>query len=242
MAEVVNGLGMGILEIYDSFLSALPQGAQSLINLFLPVFLVVIYSVFIWKFYRFISTKNILGLNLNKYNKSKHPFFAKLFAGLLYFVEYIIILPFLIFFWFSVFTIFLIFLTENLDVSTLLIISATIIAAIRVTCYIPKYGQNLSRELAKLLPFTLLAVSLLSSNFFDMGRIISHIKELPGFFNQIIYYLTFIIGFEILLRFFDFVISLFELEKTPTDKSEINESEENNTTENEEVDNTTEAQ
>jgi hypothetical protein len=237
MAEVVSGFTQGILEIYDSFLSVLPPGAQNIINLFLPVFLVVVYAVFIWKFYRFISTKNILGLNLNKYNKTKHPFFEKILAGLLYFVEYILILPFLIFFWFSVFTIFLIFLTENLDVSTLLIVAATIIAAIRVTCYIPKYGQNLSGELAKLLPFTLLAVSLLGSNFFDMARIINHLKELPGFFQQIIYYLTFIVGFEILLRFFDFVISLFALEETPTDNEEITEEE--NTTENEEETNTT---
>jgi len=223
MAEVVNGFSTGVLEIYNAFLAVLPPRAQAFINLFLLVCLVVVYSVFIWKFYRFISTKNLLGLNLNKYNKSKNPFFEKLFAGFLYFVEYIIILPFLIFFWFSIFTIFLIFLTEDLSVSTVLIISATIIASIRVSSYIPKYGENLSRELAKLLPFTLLAVSLLSLSFFDMGRIFSHIQELPGFFEQITTYLIFIIAFEIILRFFDFIFSLFELEEVPVQEQETTE-------------------
>lgn len=231
MVEVVNGFSAGILEVYNSFLSVLPLRAQAFINLFLLVFLVVLYSVFIWKFYRFISTKNILGLNLNKYNKSKHPFFAKLFAGLLYLVEYVIILPFLIFFWFSIFTIFLIFLTEDLSVSTVLIISATIIASIRVTSYIPKYGENLSKELAKLLPFTLLAVSLLSPNFFNIERIFSHIQELPGFFGQITTYLIFIILFEVILRFFDFIFSLFELEEVPVEEVKTNENNLNNSKE-----------
>jgi len=231
MVEVVGGFSEGILEVYNNFLSILPLRAQAFINLFLLVFLVVIYSVFIWKFYRFISTKNLLGLNLNKYNKSQHPFFAKLFAGFFYLIEYVIILPFLIFFWFSIFTLFLIFLTEDLSVTTVLIISATIIASIRVTSYIPKYGENLSKELAKLLPFMLLAVSLLSPNFFNIERILSHIKEIPGFFGQITTYLIFIVLFEIILRFFDFIFSLFELEETPAEEAKTNENNLNNTEE-----------
>ncbi|MCK5043683.1 hypothetical protein KAR52_01610 [Candidatus Pacearchaeota archaeon] len=227
MEEVVNNVGKGILEIYDSFLSMLPPRAQIFINLFLLIFLVVIYSIFVWKFYRFISKKNILGLNLNKYNKSQHPLITKLFAGLLYFLEYIIILPFLLFFWFSIFTIFLILLTTDLDIQTLLIISATVIAAIRITSYIPKYGEKLSRELAKLLPFTLLAISLLNPGFFDISRIFAHFSLLPGFFEEIIYYLIFIIIFEIILRFFDFIFSLFELEEVTVEGDEEDNSEDN---------------
>src|SRR3989339_73649 len=93
------------------------------INLFLLVLLIVIYSIFIWKFYRFISTKNLIELNLSQYNRSEHPVFTKLIAGTLYFVEYIVILPFLIFFWFITFAIFLIFLTEGFDVKAILMIS-----------------------------------------------------------------------------------------------------------------------
>jgi len=117
-------------------------------------------------------------------------------------------LPFLIFFWFAIFTTFLIFLTENLEIQNLLIISATIIAAIRMTAY---YNENLSKDLAKLLPFTLLAVSVLSPDFFNIERILSHFSRIPEFFNQIIVYLLFIIFLEILLRFFEFVFSLFDL-------------------------------
>ena len=209
MAEVSN-LGVELFNIYKEILSGLPQNVGAFFNFLVLVLLVVIYSIFVWKFYKFIAKKNILGLDLNKYNKSSHPFFTKLIAGMFFFIEYLIILPFLIFFWFATFTLFLIFLTEELDVQTLLIISATIVAAIRVTSY---YKEDLSKDVAKLLPFTLLAVSILTPGFFNVERVFSQFNEISGFFNNIVYYLIFIIILEIILRFFDFIFSLFGLEE-----------------------------
>lgn len=213
MAEDVIAFSSWFSGAYNSFTATLPQWAQNFITLFFLAVLIVIYAVFIWKFYRFIATKNILKLNLNQYNRAEHPFFAKFLAGIFYLLEYIIILPFIIFFWFGVFTIFLILLTENIEVSSLLIISATIIAAIRLTSYIPRYGENLAKEVAKLLPFTLLAISVLNPNFFSIERVIGHITQIPTFFNEIVIYLVFIIILEIILRFFDFIFTLFGLEE-----------------------------
>ncbi len=210
MAEVISGFGGEILSVYNSLISALPPFAGKFISLFLLALFVVLYAVFIWKFYRFIAKKNILELNLNQYNKYEHPFLDNLFTGIFYFLEYMVILPFLIFFWFSVFTLFLIFLTEDLDISVVLIISATIIAAIRMTAY---YNEDLSKDLAKLLPFTLLAIAITTSGFFNMERIIGHFSQLPTFFGDIIIYLGFIVILEVILRFFDFILSLFGLEE-----------------------------
>jgi len=53
-----------LMEAYNSALALLPMWAQNFVGLFLLVLLIVIYSVFIWKFYRFVSTKNIINLNL----------------------------------------------------------------------------------------------------------------------------------------------------------------------------------
>ncbi|MBU4069966.1 MAG: hypothetical protein KJ646_03205 [Nanoarchaeota archaeon] len=208
MADVIASIGTKLISIYNSFILTLPQWAQHFIALFLLVLLIVVYSIFIWKLYRFVAKKNIFELNLNQYNKSEHPGLAKFLASIFYLLEYIIVLPFLIFFWFAIFTTFLIFLTENLEIQNLLIISATIIAAIRMTSY---YNENLSKDLAKLLPFTLLAVSVLSPDFFNIERILSHFSRIPEFLNQIIIYLLFIVILEIVLRFFEFVFSLFDL-------------------------------
>ena len=203
-------IGGEIISYYNSFLSMFPLQTQQIIGLLLLTTLIVVYSVFIWKFYRFIAKKNILGLNLSQYNNSSHPFFEKALALIFYILEYIIILPIIIFFWFAVFTLFLIFLTEDVTTKQLLIVSVTIIAAIRVTSY---YSEDLSKDLAKLLPFTLLAVAILKPGFFDIERIISQMTELPGFIEHIVVYLIFIIILESILRFFDFLFSLFGIEE-----------------------------
>lgn len=201
-------LETGIAAAYNLFVESLPLWAQNFISFFLIALLILIYAVFIWKFYRWIATKNLLELNLNKYNKSKHPTGAKMLAGAFYLLEYIVILPFLIFFWFLIFTLFLLLLTENLPVNTLLIISATVIAAIRMTAY---YNEDLSKDLAKLVPFTLLGVSLINPTFFNVGRIISQLSEIPQFISHIVSYLIFIVALEIVLRIFEFIFSIFNL-------------------------------
>lgn len=216
MAEVTN-IGIELFRIYQNTIANLPDFFGDFFSFMILVLLVVLYSIFVWKFYKFISKKNILGLDLNKYNKSTHPFFAKFFAGIFYLIEYILVLPFLIFFWFGVFTLFLIFLTEELDINTLLIISATIVAAIRMTSY---YKEDLSRDVAKLLPFTLLAVSILTPGFFSAERIFTQFNAIPQFLNNIVHYLLFIILLEIILRFFDFIFSLFGIEEHPKENEE----------------------
>ena len=207
----VTGLSAQLIDFYKSLVLTLPVWLMDFINLFLLVLLIVIYSIFIWKFYRFISTKNLIELNLSQYNRSEHPVFTKLIAGTLYFVEYIVILPFLIFFWFITFAIFLIFLTEGFDVKAILIISATIIGAIRVICYIPKYGENLARELAKLWPLTLLAIAVSKPGFLSIERILNHFHEIPIALGDFTIFLLFIIILEILLRSFDFIFMIFGL-------------------------------
>ncbi len=200
--------GSDVLEVFNAVISSLPLWAQNFVNLFLLVLVVFVYVLFIWKFYHLIARKNILQLNLNKYNRSQHPGLVKFVAAIFYLLEYIIILPFLIFFWFAVFTFLLILLTESLDVGTLLIVSATIIAAIRMTSY---YNQDLSKDLAKMLPLTLLAVSILNPGFLDIERIFAHLGELPNFFSDILYYLLFIVLLEIILRVFYFLFSIIGL-------------------------------
>jgi hypothetical protein len=201
MVEVI-GLGTTILEMYGLFISILPFWAKNFVNLFLIAMVIFIYGVFIWKFYRFIAKKNILELNLKKYNKYAHPTLEKTLGGIYYFLEYLIILPLLVFVWFAIFTLFLVLLTENLELNTLLIISVTVIVAIRLAAY---YKEDLAKDLAKLLPFTLLGVSLTQNTMFSFSRILGQISGLSEFFNHIIVYLLFIIVIEFVLRVFDFL-------------------------------------
>jgi len=206
----LEGVALDFVNMYKDFILSTPAYVGIFFKLLFLILIVLAYSIFVWKFYRFIATKNFLELNLAKYNTSQQPAVARTIGIVFYFFEYILILPFLIFFWFAVFAIFLIVLTDSLTVDTVIIISATVIAVIRMTAY---YKEDLSKDIAKLLPFTLLSVSILSPGFFNIERIIGHIASIPEFFGEIMLYLFLIIAIEIILRFFDFIFSLFGLEE-----------------------------
>ncbi len=208
MAEVL-GFGGTLVFIYQTFLQFLPPWLQTFVNLFLLVLVVTLYSIFIWKFYRFVAKKNLIDLNLKKFNRMEKPFATKILAGVFYFIEYIIVLPFMIFFWFAIFTTFLLLLTEGLEVQTILIISAVIVGAIRMTSY---YKEDLSKDLSKLLPLTLLGLSMTKPGFFNFERILGNFTEVPNFLGEIIIYLLFIIVLELILRVFEIIFSIFEVE------------------------------
>jgi len=223
MTGALTGFIKTMLDYYTSLMGIFPEGIKLFINFLFLVILVVIYSIFVWNFYKFISKKNPLGLNLNQYNNFQHSFISKLVTGIFYFVEYILILPFLIFFIFAIFTFFLISLSQTNEVPQILIISATVIAAIRITSY---YKESLSQEIAKMLPFMLLAVSVLNPDSFIKAqyieKVINSLSQIPLFLNEIKSYLIFIIIIEIILVFFNFIFSLF---KTKPDIEEIGENE-----------------
>lgn len=205
MAGVINDS----LNAYMYVQNILPEYFSKFLNLFLLIVFVLVYVIFIWKLHKFVSKKNIISLNLKQYNKSDHPFFEKVFAGGFYLIEYILILPFLVFLWFSVFTTFLILLGQNSSPGAVILLSATVIAVIRMTAY---YDETLSKDIAKLLPFTLLAIALSTPDILQFDIIVEKLIEIPTLISDITIYLGFIIILEIILRTFDFFLAILGLE------------------------------
>jgi len=196
---------------------------QNFANLLLLTIIVAIYVVFIWKLHIFISTKNILRLNLNKYNKNNHPILAKIIAGFLYLLEYVIILPILIFFWFLIFAILLMFIASGMEPGSIILLAAITIAVLRVVAYIPKYGESASAETAKVIPFTLLAIGLTEPLFFNSEEIIARISDLPQLFQGISPYIFFIVAIELILRSLTFIVSIFEKKGGTEIKEDVEE-------------------
>lgn len=205
---------MTLIETYRSFIDFFPSYIGTSLNLLIIVLVVVLYSVFIWKFQKFISKKNLINLDLNKYNKTQNPLSTKLRAGALYFLEYVLVIPVIIFLIYILFAFSLVIFIDYLDISTILTISAVVIVAVRILAY---YNQELAEEVGSSLPLTLLVVVLLEpysvseAPFFE--KILENISSIPSAFGEISYYLFFIIIIELVLRFFDFIISLFGLEE-----------------------------
>jgi hypothetical protein len=182
---------------YSSFISSLPENYQLLFRIFLYTVLIAIYSIFVFEFYRLLARKNIFRLNLSQYNTSSHPLKKKFFATLFFLVEYIVIVPIIVFFWFTVLSLILLLLSEKQSIDQILLISAAVVGAVRITAY---FKEDLSRDVAKMFPFTVLAVFLLSPGFFNFSSIITKILEIPLFLNHIIWYLIFVAVLEVLIR------------------------------------------
>tara|TARA_Y100000310_G_scaffold339111_1_gene430792 strand:+ start:583 stop:1212 length:630 start_codon:yes stop_codon:yes gene_type:complete len=186
----VTGVLQGAVDFF-------PDDQKVLFSLIVYTILILMYSVFIWKFYRFLASRDIIQLNLSQYNYSNHPILEKFAAIGLYALEYLIILPFLVFFWFSILSIFLLVLSESQNTLQILLISAAIIASTRVTSYI---SEDLSKDLAKILPFTILAAFILGSSFFDSDVVIGKIAQIPSLFDNIITFVVFIFIIEFVFR------------------------------------------
>jgi hypothetical protein len=195
---------------YESILHMLPENLRIIPPLFLVAIAIAIYSIFIWFFYRFLSRRDVLKLNLAKYNTYKHSGVIKFFRVLFYIIEFIIISPVAIFFWFAILSIFMIVLAKGIEVGTIILICAALISAIRITSY---FNEDLSRDLSKMVPFTLLGVTLLTPNFLDIETSIARVAEISLFFNNAIYYLLFIIALETLLRLFYLPFNVAEYAK-----------------------------
>ncbi len=182
---------------YSSFINSLPESYQLVFNIFVYVILIAIYSIFVFEFYRFLARKNIIRLNLSKYNTSSSPGLKKFLAALFYLIEYIIILPILVFFWFAVLAFMLLLLSESQPISQIFLISAAVVGAIRITSY---FREDLSRDLAKMFPFTVLAIFLLSPDFLEFSSVVGKLAEVPLFLRHIFFYLFFVVCFEIFIR------------------------------------------
>jgi hypothetical protein len=221
MEEAITGVVLQIVSSYQDFLSILPLWLQSSVNLLLLIMTVFCYSLFVWKGYKYIARKNLIELNLNQYNTSEHPFLSKALAGIFYLIEYLIISPIVIFISFTLFAAFLILLNESTTIDYLILVSATIIAVIRMTSYLPKKGEELAKDLAKLFPFMLLAVAMLNPDFFDFERILSNFQQIPALLDQILIYLLFIIVLEMIMRMFDFLFTLLGIEDVEDTKEKV---------------------
>ncbi len=180
-----------------SHIFSLSEGISTVLPLALFAIGVAVYTVFIWKFYRFLARRDILKLDLNQYNTLTHPLFEKAAAVFFYALQFLVVFPALVFFWFLVLTALLIFLAEKQGLENILLVAMAVVAAVRITAYV---SEDISKDVAKLLPFALLGVFLVDVTYFNLSKSLTMIGQLPGEWVTLVYYLLFAVGLEIVLR------------------------------------------
>ena len=183
----------------------LSEGYGLLSPILLYIAGMVVYALFIFKFYRFLARKNIFELELDKYNTLRFAFFRKTLRAIIHFFKYVLFLPILVFFWFGGLTVLLVFLAKEQPIENILMLSITVVSSVRVTAY---YTEELSRDLAKLLPFALLGVFIVDMSYFSFWNSINVLLKLPSLWETLVYYLVFLIILELVLKLISHVIRL----------------------------------
>jgi hypothetical protein len=205
-----------VAEIFDGLAGTIGGDTHILLILLFFTAIIVIYAVFVYYFYRFLASKNLININLNQYNQYQNPSLAKFFAGVFYIAEYLILLPIMTFFWFGVLAVLILVLSEGMAPADVLLISAALVAAVRITAYV---SENLSKDLAKMVPFTLIAIAITKPGFFAVSAMVERFSTIPSLFPNLPYYLLFIVGIELVMRIFTSLESIFKSgEAIETDK------------------------
>ena len=156
-----------------------------------------VYAVFVFRFYRFVASRDMFELDLSRYEGSRHRWVRGFLHLVLYGTKYVILFPVFAFFWFIVLTLILTLLAKDRTLSDILLVSLATVSAIRVTAY---YSEELSRDLAKILPFAGLALFLIDASYFQVSESLDVLKQVDDHRESIFYYLLFLVGMEFALR------------------------------------------
>jgi len=158
---------------------------SAFVSLSYLIIAIAIYSIFVWHFYRFIARRDCFKISMKKYPK------------VVGFLKYFFIFPFVAYLFFMGFSLLMLFLTRGYEIEAVLSTSFAIIAAIRITAY---YSEDLSKDVAKMLPFALLGIFLVNPSYYRFEDIIDRVYSLPEFFTLAIQFILIIILVEWILR------------------------------------------
>ena len=178
-----------------------------------------VYSVFVFIFYRALAKRDLITLNLNHYSDNLSGRVKKYTRTMIFVLQYIVVVPVLITFWTLVLAIILTLLSPDADHSRNALIATSVVGAVRILSY---WTEDLSRDVAKMLPFGVLGVFLVG----DAQVQISEIEELFNGLNEIATSfassLFLIAVLESILRSLSAMINIFSLRrKNHRQKKEI---------------------
>ena len=156
-----------------------------------------VYAVFIFHFYRFLSARDMFRFDLSRYQESRFKVIRGFFHFVMYIVKYIVVFPVFAFFWFAVLTVILAFLSKDRAFSEVLLVALATVSAIRVAAY---YNEDLSRDLAKILPFAVLGIFIIDASFFTIEDSLAVLQDANNQREVVFYYFVFLVALEFILR------------------------------------------
>jgi hypothetical protein len=199
----------------------LPTDLESFTDQALPAFAaiigIVIYSTFVFKFYRFLAKKDLIDADFSQYSDGFTGFMKRLIDGLLLIVQNILFAPFLISFWVLILAVILTLLSGGDDLYWNVLVATSVVGSVRVISY---FSEDLARDVAKMLPFAVLGVFLVDSGSFNWKAVSILWGQLDEFAISFASSMALVVLLETALRIFS---TLKDIISPPVDELPITE-------------------
>ena len=163
----------------------------------MAIIAIAVYSGFVFMFYRILAKKDLLTLDLSKYADDFGGKVKKYLRSVLFVIQYIVVVPILIAFWTLVLAVILTLLSDNSDHARNALIASSVVGAVRILAY---WTEELSRDVAKMLPFAVLGVYLVSSTSVQWSEFKELLESLPELAKSFFSSLVLLAILETLLR------------------------------------------
>ena len=153
----------------------------------MAIIAIAAYSGFLFMFYRMLARRDILTLDLSKYDQTMGGKIRAFFRTAAWLVQYALAIPVIIAFWTVVMAVILTLLADGNDHARNALIATSVVGSVRILSY---WTEELSRDVAKMLPFAVLGVFLVGSTsieFNEFEELIDNRNELAAsYLNSLI--------------------------------------------------------
>ena len=160
----------------DELLEVLVDFGRETYPTLMAIIAIAVYSGFVFMFYRILAKKDLLTLDLSKYADDFGGKVKKYLRSVLFVIQYIVVVPILIAFWTLVLAVILTLLSDGSDHARNALIATSVVGAVRILAY---WTEDLSRDVAKMLPFAVLGVFLVGSTSIQWNEFATLLNTLP---------------------------------------------------------------
>jgi len=181
----------------DEMLELLVDFGRETYPTLIAIIAIAVYSGFVFMFYRILAKKDLLTLDLSKYADDFGGKVKKYLRSVLFVIQYIVVVPVLIAFWTLVLAVILTLLSDSSDHTRNALIATSVVGAVRILAY---WTEDLSRDVAKMLPFAVLGVYLVSSTSVQWSEFRELLESLPELAKSFFSSLVLLAILETLLR------------------------------------------
>ncbi|MFH1750197.1 MAG: hypothetical protein ABH863_00810 [Candidatus Micrarchaeota archaeon] len=170
---------------------------SNVMNLLILAAAIALYAIIVGMFYKRLSKRELFTRPLGNRGQQMPGGFSRLIAAIWQLIKYAIIFPIITFLWFLFLATFLFFLSRTHTVENVLVISIAVVIAIRIAAYI---DEDISVDLAKMLPLGMLGVFLVDPTVFSKDLLVERLTELARLIPVSLSYFYVMILFELFLK------------------------------------------